>query len=374
MATTPDCFNLRDCLHQVAESRLSQACNQHPAISILIAEELPQHLSDNIAKFREHVSRLLDTALRESPAGPVELEARLIGQHDGQIEISLITHSEGTSASETIALQAPQNPSQHNPEHTQPKILVVDDNEINVKLAEHILHKGGYTVEWATSGKQALAKLAQDRFELILMDIHMPEMDGFQTTKRIREREQNEAIPIIAITADTIQGYREQCVAAGMNGYLPKPYSKDELLAEVKQLLTASSPSAEHKPSTQRSISDQQLPMSDGKEWLNFERVLATMQNDRALLTKMAHIFDKRSNELLANMQDALAAHQFDELASLAHTIKGTISNFTNSGPFETASRIEQLAANQDYKTLVEQLHILRQEVSELKHLFQTSL
>lgn len=373
MATTPDCFNLRDCLGQVVESRLSQAGNQNLAINILVAEEVPQQFSGNTAKFRQRIRRLLDAALESKPASPIILEAQLLRQNGEQVEIRLITHTEGGSHSETIEWQATLSPPKNNHGNERPKILVVDDNVINVKLAEHILHKNGYPVEWATSGKQALAKLTQERYGLILMDIHMPGMDGFQTTKQIREGEQNEAIPIIAITADTIQGYREQCIAAGMNSYLPKPYSKEELLAEVQRLLPPPISSI-HKSHAQQNVSNPQPSVTDEKEWLNFDRILAAMQNDRSLLTKMADIFEKRSKELMGNMQEALATHQFDELATLAHAIKGVISNFTNSGPFETARLIEQLAAKQEYQALVEQLQVLQQEVSKLKRLFRASL
>jgi CheY-like chemotaxis protein len=108
------------------------------------------------------------------------------------------------------------------------RILVAEDNDINRKVALHILGKFGYTVHAADNGKEVLARLSQERYDLILMDIQMPELDGFETTRVIRESSRSyRRIPIIAMTANAIIGDEDKCLAAGMDDYISKPINVD---------------------------------------------------------------------------------------------------------------------------------------------------
>ena len=105
------------------------------------------------------------------------------------------------------------------------KILLVEDSRINQMLAAAILRKHGHTVSIANNGRDALETLASQAFDLVLMDVQMPEMDGLEATRRMRENEKQTGkhLPIIALTAHALQGDRERCLAAGMDDYLPKP-------------------------------------------------------------------------------------------------------------------------------------------------------
>jgi CheY-like chemotaxis protein len=124
------------------------------------------------------------------------------------------------------------------------RILLAEDNPVNQTLAVHLLEKRGYTVVVAGDGRAALAALdlaalERDHFDLILMDVQMPEMDGFETTAAIRARERltGAHIPIIAMTAHALKGDQESCLAAGMDGYISKPIRVQELLATVEDRL-----------------------------------------------------------------------------------------------------------------------------------------
>jgi two-component system, sensor histidine kinase and response regulator len=110
-------------------------------------------------------------------------------------------------------------------------ILLVEDNLINQQVAVGILQIQGYSVSVANNGKEALEAHAQGAFDLILMDCHMPEMDGFEATMEIRKREQpsGRRIPIVALTANAMAQDREECLAAGMNDHLSKPFSMQTL-------------------------------------------------------------------------------------------------------------------------------------------------
>jgi CheY-like chemotaxis protein len=110
-------------------------------------------------------------------------------------------------------------------------ILVADDNRVNQKVATRLLEKRGHRVVLAANGNEALAVLAQHSFDLVLMDVHMPGMDGFETTSAIREQEKTTGLhqSIVAMTALVMKGDRERCIAAGMDGYISKPIDLQQL-------------------------------------------------------------------------------------------------------------------------------------------------
>jgi len=125
------------------------------------------------------------------------------------------------------------------------RILLAEDNAINQLLATRMLEKQGYSVTLANNGKEALSALEREKFEVVLMDVQMPEMDGFEATAAIREREKvsgSRHQVVIAMTAHAIAGDRERCLKAGMDGYVSKPFRIAELLKEIEAVtgITAS--------------------------------------------------------------------------------------------------------------------------------------
>jgi len=137
-----------------------------------------------------------------------------------------------------VQVDGEEAPERHDEPHRSRKslrILVVEDNLVNQKLSARLLEKMGHRVTVAGNGKEALEHLAQQEFDLILMDVQMPEMNGFETTARIREaeRETGRHVPIIALTAHAIKGYRDKCLKAGMDGYISKPIKP----AEMRQVI-----------------------------------------------------------------------------------------------------------------------------------------
>ena len=123
------------------------------------------------------------------------------------------------------------------------RILVAEDNVVNQKLALHLLEKQGHRVALAATGYEVLAALERDSFDLILMDVQMPEMDGIETCIAIRESEKRKGtrIPIIALTAHAMSGDRERCLSAGMDGYVAKPITEDQLNLEISRLFEQTS-------------------------------------------------------------------------------------------------------------------------------------
>jgi CheY-like chemotaxis protein len=157
-----------------------------------------------------------------------------------------ITQRELWEAMQTVldrrleTVQPPPLVTQHSvrERHRRLHILLAEDNPVNQRLAVRLLEKQGHSVIAVGNGQEALDALLHQRFDLVLMDVQMPEMDGFEATAAIREHEQHSGsrIPIIAMTAHAMQGDRERCLAAGMDDYVVKPIKPADLHAAIKRL------------------------------------------------------------------------------------------------------------------------------------------
>ncbi len=130
------------------------------------------------------------------------------------------------------------------------RILLAEDNEVNQKLAVHLLEKRGHSVAVANNGREALEWLERETFDVALLDVQMPEVDGFETTAEIRKREQSTRrhLPIIAMTAYAMQGDRERCLAAGMDDYISKPIQPRRLFEALEERVTSSAGPTETAP------------------------------------------------------------------------------------------------------------------------------
>jgi CheY-like chemotaxis protein len=120
-------------------------------------------------------------------------------------------------------------------------VLLAEDNAVNQKVASRFLEKEGHHVTLASDGRQALAALDRENFDVVLMDVQMPEMDGFEATAIIRagERDTGKRLPIIAMTAHAMKGDRERCLAAGMDSYIAKPITASELIELLEKFSDA---------------------------------------------------------------------------------------------------------------------------------------
>jgi CheY-like chemotaxis protein len=121
------------------------------------------------------------------------------------------------------------------------RVLLAEDNVVNRRLACRVLEKAGHRVLQVQNGREALAMLEREPVDLVLMDVQMPELDGFAATRELRRREQTTGrhLPVLALTAHAMSGDEERCLAAGMDGYVVKPFKAEILLARIKELVTA---------------------------------------------------------------------------------------------------------------------------------------
>ena len=119
------------------------------------------------------------------------------------------------------------------------RILLVEDNPLNAKLSHLVLTSGGYELEWERTGTAALERLRQELFDLVVLDIRMPDMDGLEIARRLRADPRTHALRILVHSAHAMQGQQEAILAAGCDAYIPKPTSRVELLSAVAALLQA---------------------------------------------------------------------------------------------------------------------------------------
>jgi two-component system sensor histidine kinase/response regulator len=217
------------------------------------------------------------------------------------------------------------------------KILVAEDNPVNQQLAVRILEKRGHSVVVVGNGRQAVDAVQRDEFNLVLMDIQMPELDGFEATAAIRagERPLGSRIPIIALTAHAMSGDRERCLAAGMDGYLSKPLRAQELIETIEAIAPEQQPEA---PSSSE-------PAGAG-ESLVFDRaeLLEVVEGDLALLQELAELFLADAPSLMAALREAVIRRDSPQIASLSHRLRGSAANFRARAAAAAGQRLEEMA------------------------------
>ena len=210
------------------------------------------------------------------------------------------------------------------------RVLLVEDNEVNQELASEILREAGVDVTVAADGAQALAQLAQQGFDAVLMDWQMPVMDGFEATRRIRAQPAFALLPILAMTANAMTGDRENCLAVGMNDHIAKPIEVDALLstlarwvsqARVSQARIAAAPAAGTAAGLASTEAPPDLPGVDTATALR--RLRGNVALYRNLLERFATEFARGDQPL----QDALAAQDWAGAHRWAHTLKGLAAN-----------------------------------------------
>jgi PAS domain S-box-containing protein len=215
------------------------------------------------------------------------------------------------------------------------KILLAEDSAVNQKLAIGLLKRGGHEVVTVSNGREAVDAVRREYFDLVLMDVQMPEMDGFEATKKIRQRESpgRRPIPIVAVTAHAMKGDRDLCLAAGMNAYISKPIRATELYNTIEEVV--GSPTAETVASTNGSPTDD--------EW-DWSTALATVQGSEELLREIIEAFLEETPRQLSAIHKALAESDAATLRRAAHTIKGAVRYFGAQKAYDLALQVETLA------------------------------
>lgn len=207
-------------------------------------------------------------------------------------------------------------------------VLLVEDNRINQRVARRLLHLCGHRVSVADNGKVALAMLEQTTFDVVLLDVQMPVMDGFETTAVIRAREQatDNHMNIIAMTAHALKGDRDLCLAAGMDDYISKPMSKRELMSVLSAVKSHSS----------------------SVEAFDLASALELVDGDFDCFHELALMLIEDAPGQLSDIRDAIESQNAVKLECASHRLKGSLIPFAASKPARAAQQLETMGHRQD--------------------------
>jgi two-component system sensor histidine kinase/response regulator len=244
-------------------------------------------------------------------------------------------------------------------------ILVAEDTLFNQKFIHRLLDRWGHKVTIVENGQAALSAVSQNRFDIVLMDVQMPEMDGFEATEEIRKMEAStgQHIPIIAMTAHAMKGDRERCLEAGMDDYVPKPISSETLLNAINTLVaqhpgndTVTTPDApQDKPDT---------PLFDR------QALLQAFDNDWDFLMEVVDMFVADYPQMMTDIKQAIENQDASMLERTAHALKGMLGNFQVDASVQKAFALEALGRNETFDNARATFDSLTDELARLEEVF----
>jgi signal transduction histidine kinase/DNA-binding response OmpR family regulator len=229
-------------------------------------------------------------------------------------------------------------------------ILLAEDNIVNQRVARGILEKRGHTVITADNGEEAVEAFTAQRFDIVLMDIQMPKMDGLEATAVMRGREAATCghTPIVAMTAHALKGDEERCLAAGMDAYLSKPLRTELLHQTIARFAAASQPNPPQTNSSEWKSAKRPAPRAvsvmhprKSTETFEYAVVLNRVENDLDLLLEVIELFMESSPLLLAEIEAGLARGEHQAVERAAHALKGAMQNVGGALAAEAAAKLE---------------------------------
>jgi CheY-like chemotaxis protein len=244
------------------------------------------------------------------------------------------------------------------------RILLAEDNLVNQKIVLGALGKGGHRISVANNGKEAVAAQQRETFDVILMDVQMPEMNGLEATAAIRQSEKGTGrhIPIIALTAHAMQGDRERFLEAGMDGYIAKPIRPQELFKAI----------AEQEPVLAPTVAEA-LPEQPTDQTLDRTMLLARVGGNVKLLRDVLSMFHRECPRLMGDLNEAISQRSAERIQQAAHTLKGTFGNLSAADAHAAALRLEQLSRQNDladvgdgFAFLVQRVQVLDLAIAQL--------
>jgi len=237
------------------------------------------------------------------------------------------------------------------------RILLAEDNPVNQKVGRGTLEKLGFNVDIVANGADALEACASGRYDLILMDCQMPVMDGYQAAREIRLREAGKGrIPIVALTADAMQGTEQHCREAGMDDYLTKPLNRSRLKSTLAKYLALPTPEITAMSST--APNKQNAPTEDPIDWDQF---MTVTDSDPQFAQELAQVFIDSGDAALRDIRAAVANNDLGSVQRVAHSFKGSSANIRADRASGAAGRLEEAAragAVQEIATLEQELRV----------------
>ncbi len=236
------------------------------------------------------------------------------------------------------------------------RILLAEDGLVNQQVAVGLLALRGHRVVVANNGKEALAALEKEPFDLVLMDVEMPEMDGLEATIAIRQKEKITGghVWVLAMTAHAMKGAREHCLQAGMDGYLSKPIQARSLYEAVEAVRPAAAPAPEREV---------RPPVTDVLDW---GAALERVGGETELLRTMASLFLQECTHLMPEIRRGITSKDCVVLRRAAHTLRASADYFTAKAAVDAASRLEAMGRKGDLSGAEEAWTALEYEINRL--------
>ncbi|RCS46452.1 response regulator [Bremerella cremea] len=317
-----------------------------PVVILVSSGGINSHDRDNSLQIASRIRK---------PIKPSELlEAIVDGFGLGSTEVAILPQDEPESVDAT---------------RTRLHILVAEDSPANQKVAMAILKRRHHKITVVQNGLEALATVQKNKFDVVLMDVQMPEMDGLTAAFQIREHEQESGghIPIVATTAHALKKDRERCLSAGMDEYVSKPLSPDELFAAIDNAICKSQNIANSLESRKPSR-EPTLPVSPAtKESLvPWEKLLQRLGNDHETLTEIVEAYIPEMNKSIANIQTAIANNDGHLLTISAHKLKSALRFFHQIETAKIAESLEQSGVRNEFASTADNAQELAQRLSVL--------
>jgi CheY-like chemotaxis protein/HPt (histidine-containing phosphotransfer) domain-containing protein len=266
------------------------------------------------------------------------------------------------------------------PDHAVPpekvRILLVEDNLVNQKVALRQLKKLGYSADTVVTGTAAVETLRQSRYDVVLMDCQMPELDGYEATRLVRQFEKEGLLPglrasyIIAMTANALEGDRDRCIAAGMNDYISKPVKLPELQAALQQAVWSAAPAAAPTPPFPPAA-------AAGESLLVLDTtVLAALRDLRDPdepdpVPELIQLFLQDAPQRLAALDDAVARTEASGVREAAHSLKGSSNNIGARRLAHLCDELEQKARKADLTDAPGQIAMIREELAKVRFVLE---
>jgi two-component system sensor histidine kinase/response regulator len=248
------------------------------------------------------------------------------------------------------------------------RILVAEDNPVNRRLVQVLLQRRGYEPVLVVDGSEAVRAVEGGAFDLVVMDVQMPVMDGFEATATIRVAEQGTGrhIPILALTAHALKGDREACLRAGMDAYVTKPIQAPEFFAAMERLLEQQDQQPTESP--EASVPEAAAPSSPDtvRTRLDVAATLEQVGDDPALLAELSDLYASEGPRLIGEMRRAIAADDSVALLAAAHSLRGASSNFLGHAVVPMTVALETRAHSGSLGGADEQLAQVEREVGQL--------
>jgi CheY-like chemotaxis protein/HPt (histidine-containing phosphotransfer) domain-containing protein len=237
------------------------------------------------------------------------------------------------------------------------RILVAEDNRVNQAVVKRMLEKLEHTPVIANNGREALSMLSFGSFDLVFMDVQMPEMDGLTATRTIREIEKNTGvhIPIVAMTAHAIKGDKERCLDAGMDGYVTKPVSTQGIEHAIAKILSQEPNALLSLPTPER--------LEPSALW-DRSRALERVDGDESLLRDLILIFLEEAPHQLATLQEAIDGCDSERIERSAHSLKGELSYLGLTSAAQKAHDLELIGQEGTVRRPIELFSALKKDLS----------